>query len=63
MDRVWKEKQDEGMLQNPAFGGPDTFRCLRLHSSCTPLNSASASPRHAHFHNAGPVRSVPTGLP
>lgn len=25
MDRVWK-KQDEGKLQNSAFGGPDTFK-------------------------------------
>lgn len=26
MDRVWKEKQDEGTLQNSAFGGPGTFK-------------------------------------
>lgn len=58
MDRVWKEKQDEGMLQNPAFWGPS----LGLHSLGTPLNSASASPPHIHFHNSGLVRSVPTGL-
>lgn len=49
MDRVWKKKRDEGMLQNPAFGGPDIFRAqpgspLLVH---TPQLSIGFTPTHS----------------